>query len=248
MANQDESGKPEGRGLTPIGSLMQRIVHTPRGLTSMPMSSARNSETTGSVSPAPKVASSTGQPPSETAASNLPALRDEARAVTEPETEAESKRAVMALLRRRSGSQGVVDWSYRDRIVDEQFDTELVGVVGLPNDRAALLAMDDALTEICRPAGSTAEGEAMVLREVTRTMAVTAGRTRKGQDDEVAIDVFVDELCRFPADCVARALGSWRRNDKWRPSLAEILSDVRWRAAPRLKARECVRKALEGAV
>jgi hypothetical protein len=57
--------------------------------------------------------------------------------------------------------------------------------------------------------------------------------------------VFVDELCRFPIDCVVRALGAWRRNDKWRPALAEILSDVRWRAAPRLKARAAIRKALE---
>ena len=56
-----------------------------------------------------------------------------------------------------------------------------------------------------------------------------------------------DELARFPVDCVVRALGSWRRNDKWRPSLAELLGDVRWRATLRLAALRSIETALETA-
>lgn len=246
MENPDESEKLPGHAWTPLGSRLPRIAPTPKASASTPTSPGKSSETSGSAFPARVAASSTGPRPSATAASNLPALREEARTVTQAETEADSKKAVLALLRRRVGSQGVVDWSYRDAYgEDGQFDTELVGVVGLPSDRAALLAMDDALTEICRPAAGNAQDEATVIAEVTRTMAVTAGRARDGQDTDIAVDVFVDELARFPLDCVVRALGSWRRNDKWRPTLAEILSDVRWRAAPRIKARAAIRKALE---
>lgn len=246
--DKGNQGKNAGHDWTPLGSRLPKIVNTPNASASTPTSSARNSGTTGSASLARAVASSTGRPRSETDASSLPVVQDEARTVTGAETEADSKKAVLALLRRRGGSQNVVDWSYRDTYgPDGQFDTELAGVVGLPSDRASLLAMDDALLPLCRPAGATAQDEATVLAEVTRTMAVTAGRTRDGQDNDVAVDVFVDELCRFPVDCVVRALGSWRRNDKWRPALAEILADVRWRAAPRLKARAAVRKAMEEA-
>lgn len=139
-----------------------------------------------------------------------------------------------------------MDWSARSvYTADGQFDTEIVGLTGLTSDRGALLTMAKALKDLCAPACESREHEAQIITEITRTMAVTAGRQRDGMDDDVAIDTFVDELSRFPVDCVARALGSWRRNDKWRPTLAEILRDVEWRAKPRMAAKDAVFKRLD---
>jgi len=152
----------------------------------------------------------------------------------------------MALLRRPSASCAAVAWRYRDTIrADGQFDSELVGLGGLPADRAALEAMREALAPLCAPAGDDARHERMIVSELARTMAVTLGRERQGVDDDVALDTMTEELALFPADCVVRALRSWRRNDKWRPSLAELLGDVRWRAAPRLAALRSIDRALE---
>ena len=50
----------------------------------------------------------------------------------------------MALLRQLSGSCSAVGWVWRDSMNGE-FDTELVGVHGLPAERASLLALHQAI-------------------------------------------------------------------------------------------------------
>jgi hypothetical protein len=152
----------------------------------------------------------------------------------------------MAWLRRLSGSCAAVAWTARSVIGgDGQFDSELVGLSGLPRDPATLRAMHAALEPICAPAVADPEHERLIVSELARTLSVTIGRARQGVDDDVALDTMTDDLARFPVDCVARALASWRRNDKWRPSLAELLADIRWRAAPRMAALRSIEAALE---
>lgn len=154
----------------------------------------------------------------------------------------------MGLLRLLSGSCAAAAWSTRDGYgSDGQYQAEIVAVTGLPSDPDRLRAMHDALAPICAPASADQAHERVIVSELTRTMAVTIGRERKGVDDDAAIDTMVDELARFPVDCVVRALGAWRRNDKWRPSLAELLADIRWRAAPRTAAMQSIEAALDGA-
>lgn len=155
----------------------------------------------------------------------------------------------MAWLRRLSGSCGAVAWTWRNAIGgDGQFDSELTGLSGLPREHDTLLAMRAALSPICAPASADPDHERLIVSELARTLAVTVGRARQGVDDDVALDTMTDELARFPVDCVVRALASWRRNDKWRPSLAELLGDVRWRAAPRMAALRSLEAALQGPV
>lgn len=238
----------EELGFRPIGSLTLPSGHTPKATASTPMSSARSSETTGSVSLARGAESATGRQPSETAASKSLAPREAATAVTSAPDERASRAAVMGLLRRLSGSCAVVAWTFREGYgADGQFNAEIVGVRGLPTDRAALLAIRDALAPICQPASADPKAERLIVSELARTLAVTVGQRRQGADDDVALDTMADELMRFPVDCVLRTLGSWRRNDKWRPALAELLSDIRWRAAPRMAAMASVVAALDAA-
>lgn len=153
----------------------------------------------------------------------------------------------MALLRQLSGSCNAVGWVWRDAIAGGQFDSELVGVRGLPRERATLLALHQAIAPLCAPASANPDDERLIVSELARTLAVTVGRERRGVDEDVALDTMTDELARFPVDCVVRALSSWRRNDKWRPSLAELLGDVRWRASPRIAALRSIEAALESA-
>lgn len=130
---------------------------------------------------------------------------------------------------------------------DGQSDFEIVGVRGLTKDREALVLLDRQLTPICAPACSTGRGEVEIASEITKTLAVTAGREKGRNNDDIALEVLVDELGKYPLDCVKRALGAWRRNEKWRPTLADLLKDVEWRAKPRMVALAAVRAALETA-
>lgn len=221
-------------GLRPIGDLVPMNGATPSPAASTPTGSPRNSATTGAPCPAPVAASSTGRPPSAIAVCNAP-------------DEKASRAAVMALLRQPSGSCSAVGWVWRDSMSGGEFDSELVGVSGLPRERPALLALRQAIAPLCQPASASPHDERLIVSELARTLAVTVGRERRGVDDDVALDTMTDELARFPVDCVVRALGSWRRNDKWRPSLAELLGDIRWRAAPRMAALRSIEAALERA-
>jgi uncharacterized protein YegJ (DUF2314 family) len=100
-------------------------------------------------------------------------------------------------------------------------------------------------TPLCAPASDDPAHERLILSELARTLAVSIGRARQGIEDDVALDTMNEELARFPMDCVVRAPQSWRRNDKWRPSLAELLADVRWRAAARMAALRSIERALQ---
>lgn len=244
--NHDESGKTAGHAWTPLGSRLPKIVRMPSSSASTPTSSGKSSETSGPASPARAAASSTGRLHSETAVSNLPAPLDEVRAITAPATERQSRNAVAALLQRLNGSSGAVAWI--DKPIfgpDGQSDFEIVGVKGLTSDRAALLAMEDALEPVCRPARQDPEAERRIVVEVSKLFAVTAGRKREGSDDDLALETIVDDLSAFPADCVLRALGAMRRGSHWRPTLAALIVDTEWRAKPRLAAMKTIRKALE---
>jgi hypothetical protein len=178
----------------------------------------------------------------------VPTTSRDLEAITAAPTEAISREAVAGLLARLSGTRNAVVWQFEHKFgSDGQSESQVVGISGLNGSLDALRAMSAALAPICRPARASRESEAELVAELARTMSVTAGRQRDGMDDDVAADTFMDELSNWPVDCVKRALGAWRRNEKWRPTLADILLDVEWRAKPRLAAKAQIDKAIERA-
>lgn len=128
---------------------------------------------------------------------------------------------------------------------DGQFDTAITGVrlpMAMPVEAAQMALME--IQALCVPARDDQRAVRRIAEELGRTLAVTASRARQGHDDDLAVDTMMRELTAYPADCVLRALGSWQRNDKWRPSLAELLKDIRWRANPRQRALDALRAAI----
>lgn len=241
----DQHQPPEDQGFRPIGNLMPPAWPTPQGEGSTQPKPPTPSAITGLPAPATTPSNSTGTPHGGHGAVALSTSRD-LQAITEAPTERISREAVAGLLARLSGTRNAVIWRYEHSFgPDNQSDSKVVGISGLSDNLEALQAMSAALAPICQPARETRGGEAELVADLARTMSVTAGRQRDGMDDDVAVDTFVDELSNWPIDCVKRALGAWRRNEKWRPTLADILLDVEWRAKPRMVAKAFVDKRIQ---
>lgn len=230
---------PEEPGFRPVGSLVPTNGNSRKASGSTPMSSARSSETSGSVCPVSGAASSIGLPPSGTAVAKLPAVAEQARQAL---TERESQRLVAASLERLLGSLPAVStrsWTAEDG----QFDSEITSI-DLPN--ASPAALEQAWREVealCRPASSEPNGEALVAQEWARTIAVTAGTQRQGVDEDLAVEVIVGEVAQYPLDCVMRAMRVRRNGYRWRPTLSELLGDIQWRARYRTALREAFQRA-----
>ncbi len=143
-------------------------------------------------------------------------------------------------MRRLGSSPDVV---LRSRFVDGQYDGELERVALPACDAATLAQAWREVEPLCRPAREDRGAERRIIEEWARTLSVTAGRAGRGIDDELAADTIADELGRYPADCVLRALRSWRLARKWRPTLSEILADVQWRARYRTQLRNAFARA-----
>jgi hypothetical protein len=69
----------------------------------------------------------------------------------------------------------------------------------------------------CRPADAS-----LVLAELTRCFAVTKARDDGDANLQATLSVLVEELEDFPPDVIRDALRSWARQERFRPSLAEV--------------------------
>ena len=162
-------------------------------------------------------------------------------AAQQASSEREAREALKALLAQRLGSSPAE--VLRSRFVDGQY-AGTIERLELPACDAATLAQAWCEVEpLCRPAREDRGAERRIIEEWARTVSVTAGRAGRGVDDELAADTIAEELSAYPADCVLRALRSWRQGKKWRPTLCEILADVQWRARYRTKLREAFERA-----
>lgn len=70
---------------------------------------------------------------------------------------------------------------------------------------------------------------AQIAGEIATCLSVTTSRQRDGIDLKLMADRLLLELSTFPPDIVKTALRSWSREEKWWPTLAEIMTMCRWR-------------------
>lgn len=228
----------EDRGFQRIGSLLPRIVRSehPSG-SSTSGQSPTNLPTTGDRSRASEASSSTGR---QLSVIDCEKWRAEITgATTETEATASLDRLCAALL----GSRPV--WQRAHRFgTDDQYEVEITDI-RLPATltQVEIYEVWKALEPLCRPATGDAKACQQIVSEVARLFAVTpTGRDKIGNDD-LAMDTIAMDLAEYPADCALRALRAARRGDRWRPSLSQIIDDVRWRAARRSALRAAFREA-----
>jgi hypothetical protein len=81
-------------------------------------------------------------------------------------------------------------------------------------DAANALAVLEAA---CRPADAS-----VVLAELTRCFSVTKARDDGDANLQATLTVMLEELDDFPPDVIRDALRSWARQERFRPSLAEV--------------------------
>ena len=79
--------------------------------------------------------------------------------------------------------------------------------------RAAVKAFDQALKS-ARPG--------VVKKAIARVAISTRSRAEDGDDIRFRIEVYTDELARFPEDVVLEACQRWARSEKWFPAVSEI--------------------------
>jgi hypothetical protein len=156
------------------------------------------------------------------------------------DSERGSQTAIRELLQSLLGSCGVEASSSRLG-VDGQYDSILESIV-LPAAPVEALRLAWSLIEpLTKPARDDAGAQRRISEEWARMRASTISHAEADTDAELAMDTALDEIERYPADCVIRALKAWRNGHKWRPALSEILAEVQRRA----RYRQCLRRAFE---
>jgi hypothetical protein len=232
MQMPDDHTPPGDAGLRPIGNHLRMIAHSPPSSDSTQPPSPTSSGTTGVGQVSPW---RTGQQLSAIDAENS------RRAVVESPTEREATENLDRLCERLLGS--LPAWQRVHRYgPDGQHETEISGVVFGPCASWTIAAWKE-LVPLCEPASRDAKACQHIAADVARLFAVTpAGRTTLG-NEELAVDTIAMELAEYPADCALRALRSARLGDRWRPSLSQLIDDVRWRSQRRAVLREAFLKA-----
>lgn len=100
-------------------------------------------------------------------------------------------------------------------------------------DVATALAIVEAA---CQPAEPS-----LVLTELTRCFAVTKAKDASDANLESTLTIMVDDLNDFPPDVVRDALRSYARQERFRPSLAEVREYCWARFGRRQRLREALR-------
>lgn len=97
----------------------------------------------------------------------------------------------------------------------------------------------DALEYITRPANGRT-----VAAEVTRLRTLTAKRAEGEFDMELSIGAITEELQPYPEDIVRTVCRDWARENKWFPTLSELIAECDALHMPRLKLLNAVSSAL----
>lgn len=226
-------------GFRPIGSLLPTSLPSPKASGS----TAGQPPTTSGIIGFPDRAahsSSTGMRPSMSGAE-----RKLAEQAATANSDRESKAALTALLEAYFGRRPA-EVSSSTYGPDGQYEPRLEEIrlprpAGMTDSvwRAQARAVWMLLEPLCRPAREDAGAMRRILEEWGRMRAVTISRAESANDADLATDTVLDELEKYPADCVIRALVAWRNGHKWRPSLSEILAEVQWRS----RYRRCLKAA-----
>jgi hypothetical protein len=201
----------EEQGSRSIGSLLPRIVSSLAESGSTRTPRPTSSATTGVLCLAPRPASSTGRGLSATDAEQL--LADK---VASRDTAAINN-ALVDLL------SPFVSLSWRGIPTDDPFTTYaeqrlVVEDHYLADDRPMLRR----LVEISMLPARRSE----IIKWLGRLRALTAWRG-SAEEGALVISALADELAEWPADAVLSALGEWPRKNRFWPTLAELLDEVR---------------------
>lgn len=62
-----------------------------------------------------------------------------------------------------------------------------------------------------------------LMQEITRCLSLTASRSRDQADLKLMLAALSDELQDMPADLLRAGLRKWARQEKWWPTLNEII-------------------------
>lgn len=197
-----------------IGDLTRKTVRS-LSPSASPMSTERptGSATTGSPSPGPRAASTTGQPPGEIGC-DAPLTATELAKLEPVQVEASLSRQLSALL----GSQHVVPRNISS-YGSHGFECSVVA------EYVATGPVDgDVLTRAIELVEATLmrAPDALLLQALTKVEVSMIQRHQGDVDLEFRTEVLLEDLSRYPADVALDALDHWRRTEKYFPTIAEL--------------------------
>ena len=211
----------EQPGLRPIGSLMSKIAPTPPSEATRPARPATSRPISSSTSPTGRAehrrtatGTGLGKPGSAIAqrAASLPDFSMVLAERTPAEIDLELTRWLPLSVARCVVTKMYLGSDPARLCGVEGY--ELRGYDGREREEAL-----EILRALCRPASHRE-----CLKEVARLKALTAAARVGEQDLEIQLEVFAEELERYPMDVVRSACRDWPRcpGGKWWPSWAEL--------------------------
>lgn len=103
-------------------------------------------------------------------------------------------------------------------------------------------AIDDKILQafdfFCRPCGPE-----IAAREITRLRLTSVRRAESEADIQATFSIYAQELASYPADIVRKITREWALENKFFPSLSEIIAKARQATSWRLSVREALRRA-----
>lgn len=155
---------------------------------------------------------------------------------------AETDAALRASLRQRCGwhLEARIELRYPEEGGFERtaVDATAVAVRDAPDRAGALDMLCSAMTPADKPT---------LARELTRLAMLTKSRDR-GDDTELIVECYIEELRRYPADIAVSVLREWprRKHGTWWPSWHELQRVLEWRVGPRRAMLAAVERNSDG--
>lgn len=216
MGKEEERGAP---GLTPIGSLLPRILPTASAMDSRSRKSKampRDSATTSLSAPVGPRPGSTGIGPSATGSLEKLPAPSELQAMAPHDID----RALQEWLPPRVASSVKPDRRWRPRDAQDgdwddryTFGWNLVPDFDEDEGREAIRLLEMLCTQ-AKPANCA--------KEVARLKVMTKATAQTGEDMTFQIAVMADELAAYPFDVVRDACRTWAAANTFFPSWAEL--------------------------
>lgn len=198
----DDSAEPESQT---IGSLARKIESSVSEKDSTPITPRRSSGSTG-----------------------LAVVRSEPIGALRSELDA-AKSLIVSLVSR--GDPAVTEMSLRASLArvskyceiapetDNPFTTfKMVGI----RLESGHTAARELLTAAMRPAP-----QKMLAQELSRLRVLTVARNMGQEDLKALVSIYLEELAAYPADATIATLRAWPRENKFWPTLAELIAKIR---------------------
>ena len=232
-----ENRTGRGRGFQRVGSLVPKISPLSPGSASTPEPSPTSSAISGTAFREQGGSKAIGMPPTAIPAAGQPSARALAIVATASEGSLQHDPARLLTPSMRSSLETTWndagdEYGWNGRVIRYELNQprsagELAEAIDIAE--ASLLPMS----------------KREVLAELARVRAMTVSRDIS-MDLQLVLAAYADELIKYPGDAVREVLRGWARDEKFWPSMSELIARLNRLVAPRHALLDGLRRGYRG--